>query len=261
MDKLINDADQWRISKSGYSIVKGGNDKKETIAKCPYDTTDVKDPKQSKFNTWLHNAQIMCEIYNARLGVVSSIGFQARVNDWLIDCLGETSVANKMERNARILEEALELVQSLDYNEASAHEMVGYVYGRDKGEPSQEVGGVMVSLAALCTTNNIDMLASGEIELKRCNLNKELIRKKQAAKPPVLNDTQKTEFLTGVQHDMTGTINRPSFGRIAVVSNLITEPEWIKNLKKELLMSKMTHNFTLSRDELIELMGGLENLV
>jgi hypothetical protein len=31
---------------------------------------------------------------------------------------------------------------------------------------------------------------------------------------------------------------------------------WIGELRQELLMSKMTHNFTLTRDELIELLGG-----
>lgn len=32
--------------------------------------------------------------------------------------------------------------------------------------------------------------------------------------------------------------------------------EWIRNLRKELMMSKMTHNFTFTRDEVIELLGG-----
>jgi hypothetical protein len=34
------------------------------------------------------------------------------------------------------------------------------------------------------------------------------------------------------------------------------EAPWITELRKELMMSKMTHNFTLTRDELIELLGG-----
>lgn len=32
--------------------------------------------------------------------------------------------------------------------------------------------------------------------------------------------------------------------------------EWIKNLRQEVMLSKMTHNFTFSRDEVIELLGG-----
>jgi hypothetical protein len=34
------------------------------------------------------------------------------------------------------------------------------------------------------------------------------------------------------------------------------EKEWVTKLRSELMMSKMTHNFTLSRDEVIELLGG-----
>jgi hypothetical protein len=34
------------------------------------------------------------------------------------------------------------------------------------------------------------------------------------------------------------------------------EPDWITSLRKELMLSKMTHNFTFSRDEVIELLGG-----
>lgn len=37
---------------------------------------------------------------------------------------------------------------------------------------------------------------------------------------------------------------------------LRTESEWITRLRKEVMMSKMTHNFTLSRDEVMELLGG-----
>jgi hypothetical protein len=32
--------------------------------------------------------------------------------------------------------------------------------------------------------------------------------------------------------------------------------EWIRNLKREIMLSKMTHNFTFTRDEVIELLGG-----
>lgn len=39
----------------------------------------------------------------------------------------------------------------------------------------------------------------------------------------------------------------------------IKESEWITKLRAELTQSKMTHNFTLSRDELIELLGGQFN--
>jgi|SRR5882672_5316137 len=34
------------------------------------------------------------------------------------------------------------------------------------------------------------------------------------------------------------------------------ESEWVTKLRQELMHSKMTHNFTFSRDEVIELLGG-----
>jgi hypothetical protein len=39
------------------------------------------------------------------------------------------------------------------------------------------------------------------------------------------------------------------------------ESDFVKKLRKELLLSKMTHNFTFSRDEVIELLGGALTLL
>jgi len=36
----------------------------------------------------------------------------------------------------------------------------------------------------------------------------------------------------------------------------VPEAEWITTLRRELMMSKTTHNFTFSRDEVIEMLGG-----
>ena len=61
--------------------------------------------------------------------------------------------------------------------------LVDYVFGRPVGEPVQETGGVMVTLAALCLASKIDMDSAGETELGRIWLNIEKIRAKQEAKP------------------------------------------------------------------------------
>ncbi|MFX5747833.1 hypothetical protein ABTE19_23195, partial [Acinetobacter baumannii] len=71
------------------------------------------------------------------------------------------------ERNHRFFEEATELVQSTGMTQSEAHQLVDYVYGRPVGEPVQEVGGVMVTLAALCLAAKMDMHAAGETELAR----------------------------------------------------------------------------------------------
>jgi hypothetical protein len=114
---------------------------------------------------------------------MSEIPLQHRVQPWMMECFGPTISADKQERNHRFLEEALELVQACGATQSEAHELVDYVYGRPVGEPSQEVGGVMITLAALCLANDLNMHQAGEVELARIWTKVEQIRAKQAAKP------------------------------------------------------------------------------
>ena len=109
--------------------------------------------------------------------------FQNSVNRWLIACFGLAISRDKVERNHRFLEESLELVQSTGCTKDEALQLVDYVYSREIGETTQEVGGVMNTLAALCIAHDIDMLHAGEIEIERCWTKVEKIRAKQAAKP------------------------------------------------------------------------------
>lgn len=116
---------------------------------------------------------------------VSGEPFQARVLPWLRECFGQAIADDQTERNHRFLEEALELVQSCGCTEDEAHKLVAYVYGRAVGERSQEVGGVMVMLAALCLSQRLDMHQCGETELARITQPAmvEKIREKQKRKP------------------------------------------------------------------------------
>lgn len=109
--------------------------------------------------------------------------YQKRVDEWMQVCFGEQISKDKVERNHRFLEESLELVQSLDCTKSEAHQLVDYVFDRAKGEPQQECGGVMVTLAALCLANTLDMDECGETELKRIWAKVEKIREKQLMKP------------------------------------------------------------------------------
>lgn len=119
------------------------------------------------------------------------INFQADVHSWLTQCLGHEVAADKRERNHRFLEEALELVQSLGCTRDEVLQLVDYVFGdpvakvpaRPVGDPPQEVGGVMVTLAALCNANNMDMKACAVAELTSIWTRMDQIRAKQAAKP------------------------------------------------------------------------------
>lgn len=111
--------------------------------------------------------------------------FQWRVVKWVQLAFGSKIARDKVERNHRFLEEALELAQSLNCSRDEAMKLVDYVFDRDIGEPKQEVGGVMVTLAALCAANDMSMDTCGEEELDRVNQPEVIqkIRKKQAAKP------------------------------------------------------------------------------
>ena len=109
--------------------------------------------------------------------------FQARVQPWMMECFGAEISADGAERNHRFLEESLELVQACGCTASEAHQLVDYVYGRPVGERAQEVGGVMVTLAALCLAQGLDMHAAGETELARIWTKVEAIRAKQTAKP------------------------------------------------------------------------------
>lgn len=114
---------------------------------------------------------------------MTAITFQNRVQPWLLACFGAEIAADKAERNHRFLEESLELVQSCGCTASEAHQLVDYVFGRPVGEPAQEAGGVMVTLAALCLANSLDMHEAGETELARIWTKVEAISAKQAAKP------------------------------------------------------------------------------
>lgn len=109
--------------------------------------------------------------------------FQQQVNEWMQVCFGAALTKDKMERNHRFLEEALELVQSLGCTKSEAHQMTEYVFSRPAGEAFQECGGVMITLAALATAASLNMFSCGDEELKRIWKHVEQIRIKQQNKP------------------------------------------------------------------------------
>lgn len=113
------------------------------------------------------------------------VSVQRRVDAWMQECFGAEISADKVERSDRFVEEALELVQSVGYDAVRAHALVDYVFGRDAGEPAQEVGGVMVTLAALCNTFGLDIQTAADTEIDRITQPEIVlkIRAKHAAKP------------------------------------------------------------------------------
>ncbi|MFM0165704.1 hypothetical protein PQR39_35410 [Paraburkholderia sediminicola] len=109
--------------------------------------------------------------------------FQFRVQPWMLACFGAEISADREERNHRFYEEATEAVQANGMTCSEAHQLVDYTYGRPIGELHQEIGGVMVTLAALCLASGVGMHEAAETELARVWTKVEQIRAKQAAKP------------------------------------------------------------------------------
>lgn len=112
-----------------------------------------------------------------------ALPFQKRVVNWLMSCFSMEVCRDGIERNHRFLEEALELVQSLDCTRSEAHQLVDYVFDRPVGEPMQELGGTLLTLTALANCHDMDLEAAGETELARVWTKIDKIRAKQAAKP------------------------------------------------------------------------------
>ncbi len=117
--------------------------------------------------------------------------FQAGVAEWMGQCFLASLYSNMTERGDRLLEEVLELLQAHGYDKARIPTLVDYVFGRPVGEPAQEVGGVMVTLAGYCWVAGLDMHAAGDAELARINQPDVMakIRAKQEAKNALHFDT------------------------------------------------------------------------
>lgn len=113
--------------------------------------------------------------------------YQSRVVKWIKSCFSTRIVTARRERVFRFLEEALELAQSLDMTESEAVSVVNYVYGRPAGDSFQEIGGVFVTLAALCWNEGIEMEDAAIAEITRVETPEVMakIRKKQDAKSAV----------------------------------------------------------------------------
>lgn len=113
----------------------------------------------------------------------SASSYQERVEKWLEACFPPSVRANRSERTHRFLEEALELAQANDCSRSDALALLEYVFDRPKGQVDQEVGGVMVTLASLCSATGLNMSDSGDRELDRNWTRIDEIRSKQKSKP------------------------------------------------------------------------------
>jgi len=111
------------------------------------------------------------------------INYQQECYQWVIDCFGQEIANNIKERRKRFLEEAIELVQASGATKAEVVVLVDYVFGRSAGDKHQELGGVMVTLASLCTPLGLDLEQAAIDELQRAKRNSDKIKNRHKSKP------------------------------------------------------------------------------
>lgn len=73
---------------------------------------------------------------------------QARTARWVRDAFGPETMEHLDERAARVLEEAVELAQTMGVTKTTANKIVEYVFSRPPGKWAQEIGGVGITLLA-----------------------------------------------------------------------------------------------------------------
>lgn len=74
---------------------------------------------------------------------------QAMIANWAELAFGREEATGLPQRGLRLLEEAIEAFQACGGDEAMAHKLVTFVFGRPPGEVGQELGGVAVTVLAL----------------------------------------------------------------------------------------------------------------
>ena len=112
--------------------------------------------------------------------------FQDKVRAWMHACFGPAASNDKIERNHRFFEKAVELVQACGCSKEDCLKLVEHIYAKPLGEPIQEVGGVIITLAALCCAQGINLQVSAETELDRVWDKIDAIREKQKRKRELL---------------------------------------------------------------------------
>ena len=109
--------------------------------------------------------------------------YQERVDKWMLQVFGKEVLEDKKERSHRFAEEAMELLQATGYTREELQQMIDYVYNRPVGVVSQEVGGVVHCLSALCSADQLSLQSCMLKVLFACEDNSIAIREKHSKKP------------------------------------------------------------------------------
>lgn len=160
----------------------------EKVARRVIDVYVEREKTKDEFWDWLRLDNELKQAIAAARSALSSTtntreGWQARVIDWMRRCFVHNGSITPEQRSFRFVEEALELAQAIGTSRDEVTQLVDYVYSRPVGTPTQEIGGVMVTLAGVASSISADVDACLETELARCEANIEKIRAKDLSKP------------------------------------------------------------------------------
>lgn len=114
---------------------------------------------------------------------------QAVIELWVRSRFGDKVFEDREERGLRVFEEAAELLQSIGSSKGSgdlrerAHALVDRVFDRPIGEVNQEIGGLGVTLLALCARVGVRLDSLVDTEIARIHeADSEQFRRKQTDK-------------------------------------------------------------------------------
>lgn len=118
--------------------------------------------------------------------------FQRIVEGVMAQTFGPDIFKDKPERNQRFLEAAIRLFRSCGGNATEAWRMVDYVYAQPSDAKIEEVGGVMVNLAALCESQDVQSTGLGILYLERIRGNMPRARGIERRKPRISPSPEQT---------------------------------------------------------------------
>lgn len=114
--------------------------------------------------------------------------FQDAVARWVVECFGLKSASDRRERSLRFIEEAIELVQATGLTEAEVRRVAQYVFSRNVGRVADEIGGTIITLAALCEAEDKRLMKCALYTLDSCQERTDAIRVKNMGKPTFTED-------------------------------------------------------------------------
>lgn len=143
--------------------------------------------------------EIEKEFYEKRVGSPHNRDLQSQIGEEVQKAFGRELFKDPIERSGRVVEESVELAQSLGLSKASCHDLVDFVYAKKKGKAIDEVGDVAMTLYALAESQDISVKGQLENTLSKFKNNVDKIVEKQKTKPPL--EREQNEEKQGKESD------------------------------------------------------------